>query len=112
MVQIIGTKTCKDTRKAVRFCKERKIEHQFVDLKERDLSVGEWDKVFSHLDPEDILDAGSSYYRKNGYSYREYNAVEELVKHPELLATPLIKSRRKVVCAHGLKDLSVILECL
>lgn len=112
MVQIIGTKTCKDTRKAIRFCKERRIEHQFVDLKERDLSAGEWEKVFRHLDPEELIDSESSYYRKNGYSYREYNPIEELVKHPELLATPLIKSRNKILCAHGSNDFSLILECL
>ncbi len=112
MVQIIGTKKCSDTRKALRYCKERNIEHQFVDLSQRDLSPGEWDKVFTHLEADDLIDEQSTYYRKNGYAYLEYHAVEELVKHPELLKTPLIKSKKKVLCAHGQKDFSLIEECL
>ncbi len=112
MVQIIGTKKCSDTRKAIRYCSERNIEHQFVDLSKRDLSPGEWDKVFAHLDGEELIDENSAFYKKNGYSYLEYNAIEELVKHPELLKTPLIKSKKKVLCAHGCSDFSVIEECL
>ncbi len=112
MVQIIGTKKCSDTRKAIRYCSERGIEYQFVDLNARELSPGEWDKVFAHLDAAELIDTDSSYYRKNGYSYLEYHPVEELVKHPELLATPLIKSKKKVLCAHGAKDFSLIGECV
>lgn len=44
-IQIFGTKKSADTRKAERFFKERKIKYQYVDLKEKGLSKGEFRKV-------------------------------------------------------------------
>ena len=39
-----------------------------------------------------------SNYRKNGYEWREYNPVEELIMHPELLKQPVLRNGGKVVC--------------
>ena len=36
-IQIFGTKKCNDTKKAERFFKERRIQYQFIDLKEKSL---------------------------------------------------------------------------
>ena len=44
-IQIFGTKKSADTRKAERYFKERRIKYQFVDLKEKSLSKGEFRKV-------------------------------------------------------------------
>ena len=44
-IQILGTKKSADTRKAERYFKERRIKFQFVDLKEKGLSKGEFRKV-------------------------------------------------------------------
>ena len=44
-IQIFGTKKSNDTKKAERFFKERRIKYQFVDLKEKGLSKGEFRKV-------------------------------------------------------------------
>ncbi|MBR7057650.1 MAG: arsenate reductase family protein [Stomatobaculum sp.] len=44
-IQIFGTKKSSDTRKAERFFKERGIKVQFVDLKEKGLSKGEFQSV-------------------------------------------------------------------
>lgn len=44
-IQIFGTKKSPDTRKAERYFKERGIKYQFVDLKEKGLSKGEFRKV-------------------------------------------------------------------
>ncbi len=40
-IQIFGTKKCFDTKKAIRYFKERGIKAQFIDLKEKGLSKGE-----------------------------------------------------------------------
>ena len=40
-IQIFGTKKCFDTKKAIRYFKERGIKTQFIDLKEKGLSKGE-----------------------------------------------------------------------
>ena len=44
-IQIFGTKKCSDTRKAERFFKERGIKFQFVDMKEKGMSKGEFNSV-------------------------------------------------------------------
>ena len=44
-IQIFGTKKNADTRKAERFFKERGIKSQFIDLKEKGLSKGEFRQV-------------------------------------------------------------------
>ena len=44
-IQIFGTKKSSDTRKAERFFKERGIKVQYVDLKEKGLSKGEFQSV-------------------------------------------------------------------
>ena len=44
-VQIFGTKKCNDTKKAERFFKERGIKYQFIDMKEKGMSTGEFNSV-------------------------------------------------------------------
>ena len=44
-IQIFGTKKSPDTRKAERFFKERGIKYQYIDLKQKGLSKGEFQKV-------------------------------------------------------------------
>ena len=44
-IQIFGTKKSQDTRKVERFFKERGIRFQFVDMKEKGLSRGEFESV-------------------------------------------------------------------
>ena len=44
-VQILGTKKCNDTKKAERFFKERWIKFQFIDMKEKGMSKGEFNSV-------------------------------------------------------------------
>jgi len=97
VLQIIGTKSCIGTKKALRFCKERSIPHQFVDLHRRALSEGEWEKVFRSLEASTLIDEASQWYRKEGYAWRTFDAREELQAHPELLRTPLLKYAHMVV---------------
>ena len=44
-IQIFGTKKSQDTRKAERYFKERRIKFQFIDLKEKEMSKGEFASV-------------------------------------------------------------------
>ena len=46
-IQIFGTKKCNDTKKAERFFKERGIKYQFIDMKEKGMSKGEFQAVAS-----------------------------------------------------------------
>lgn len=92
MLQVIGTKSDKETRKAERYLKERRIQYQFVDLKERDLSEKEWKSIFdSTKEKEELLDKSSQFWKKNGYEWREYNVEDELKEHKELLKLPVLR---------------------
>jgi arsenate reductase-like glutaredoxin family protein len=44
-IQIFGTKKCNDTKKAERYFKERGIKYQFIDMKEKGMSKGEFNSV-------------------------------------------------------------------
>ena len=44
-IQIFGTKKCNDTKKAQRYFKERGIKYQFIDMKEKGMSKGEFTSV-------------------------------------------------------------------
>lgn len=44
-IQIFGTKKCADTRKAERYFKERNVKYQFIDMKEKGMSKGEFSSV-------------------------------------------------------------------
>lgn len=97
MLQIYGTAKCKETQKAIRYCKERRIEHQFIDLNKYELKAKEWDSIFNNNNPEDCINKNSDYYKKNGYAWREYDPVEELKEHQELLVTPILRVKTKAI---------------
>ncbi len=107
MIQIIGTKKCKETAKAIRALKERGISYQFVDLNERTLSDGEWNNIFQHYEPSSLIDTNSKIYKKKGFSYMVFDAREELVENPLLLITPILREKGKV---HKGFDLNIVNE--
>ena len=53
-IQIYGTKKCNDTKKAERFFKERGIKYQFIDMKEKGMSKGEFKSVADRHSSKDI----------------------------------------------------------
>ena len=96
MLQIIGRNKDKNTRAAIRWVKERRVEYQFVDLDERKLSPKEWNSIFqSTEDADELIDKESQYYKKNGYSWRDYDPKEEVMEHPELLVLPILRNGMK-----------------
>ena len=96
MRQIIGRKKDKNTRAAIRWVKERRIEYQFIDLDERKLAMKEWNSIFqSTEDDEELIDKDSQYYKKNGYAWRDYDAKEEVMEHTELLVVPILRNGMK-----------------
>ena len=54
-IQIFVTKKSADTRKAERFFKEWGIKYQFIDLKEKGLSKGEFQSVLKSVGSLDAL---------------------------------------------------------
>ncbi len=92
-IQIFGTKKCQDTRKAERYFKERKIPFQFVDLTVRGLSKGELDKVRAAAGGlENLLDKTGKEYAKRNLKFLVHNVEAELLEHPLLFKTPIVRN--------------------
>lgn len=98
--------------KALRFLKERRIEHQFVDLKQRALSRGELEHIGGHLGADNLLDRGSKEFKKRGLEYMVYDPLEELEEDPGLLKTPVIRTRKKVLQGFDQNALQALVDDL
>ena len=65
-VQIFGTRKCQETRKAERWFKERGVQIQSIDLKEKGMSPGELRAVAAKLGVEALIDREGARYRDRG----------------------------------------------
>jgi Spx/MgsR family transcriptional regulator len=95
-IQIIGTKKCRDTQKAERFFKERRIPFHFRDLKEKGLSKGELDNISQKVKLDELLNTESKVYKEKGMMYMKFNIEEELLNEPMLIKTPIIRFNKNV----------------
>jgi len=91
-IQIFGTKKCQDTRKAERYFKERGIKFQFIDLTVRGLSKGELAKVKAAVGGDNLMDTAGKEYAKRNLKYMVHDVEEELLAHPLLLKTPIVRN--------------------
>ena len=90
-VQIFGTRKSNETKKALRFFSERRIEHHFRDLSEKGMSPGELDNVCRVVDVEDLIDRECSRYKKRGMEYMDFDVRAELLDDPLLIKMPVVR---------------------
>lgn len=96
MIEIIGSRKSRDTDKAIRYFKERRIPYQFVEIERAELGTKVWKSIFSSVDDyESLIDKNGKIYKNGGYEYMEYDARELLIEHPELLVLPIIRKKEK-----------------
>ncbi len=98
MIQIFGTKKCKDSSKAVRFFKERNIKIHFVDLADKGISKGELQNISRSIPLSELIDTESKEYEKLNFKYMKFVIEDELLAHPLLIKTPIIRSGKKASC--------------
>jgi arsenate reductase len=91
-IQIIGTKKCRETQKAERFFKERRINYHFKDLSEKGLSQGELRNITQKVPLEELIDRDGKRYKDRGLSYMVFNIEEELLNDPLLIKTPVVRN--------------------
>ncbi len=94
-IQIFGTKKCKETRKAIRFFKERGMSIQERDLQSKGISPGELRSIIQAVGAEELLDEGSSAYRKKGLAFMEFDPAQEILENPMILKTPIVRWKGK-----------------
>ena len=92
MLQLIGRLKCKNTKKAERFLKERKINFHFLDLNKKELSAEELRNICRFISADELIDKDSAEYKKKGYEYMEYDPAEELLENQKLIKTPVLRA--------------------
>ena len=102
-IQIFGTKKSADTRKAERFFKERGIKFQFVDLKEKGLSKGEFNSVKQAVGGIDkLIDENAK--DKDTLALLKYTADEDkeekLLENQPLLVQPIVRNGKKATVGY------------
>jgi len=99
-IQIIGTKKCKDTHKAERFFKERRIPFHFRDLNEKGLTKGELENILRFVSKDDLLDKESKRYKDRGMQFMVFDIEEELLNDSLLLKTPVLRIENRVTIGY------------
>ena len=99
-IQIIGTKKCKETQKAERYFKERRIPFHFRDLTEKGLAKGELENISQVIPLDDLIDRESKRFKDRGMQFMVFNVEEELLNDPLLLKTPVLRNERLVTIGY------------
>lgn len=97
-IQIFGTKKCNDTKKAERFFKERGIKYQFIDMKEKGMSKGEFRSVAGvNGGIENMVNWSGK--DKDTLALIKYIAdedkLEKILENPSVLRTPVVRNGRQ-----------------
>lgn len=102
-IQIFGNKKCFETKKAIRYFKERGIKYQFVDMKEKGMSKGELRVIKQALGGlEALLDPDCR--DQDALALITYIAEEEkeekLLLNPQVIKTPIVRNGKKAAAGY------------
>ena len=101
MIQIFGTTKNFDTKKAQMWFKERKIPFQFVDLKEKEMSRGEFESVVESVSrvAGSRAEAVELLADKNSKDYASFAYLDDSDKEEKLFENQLLL--KLPVCRNG-----------
>lgn len=102
-IQIFGTKKSQDTRKAERFFKERGIRYQFVDMKEKGLSKGEFESVKKALGGLDaMIDQGCKDRDLLALItwIAEEDRAQKVLENQSVLKIPIVRNGRQATAGY------------
>ncbi len=110
MIQIFGTKKCNDTKKAERFFKERRINYQFIDMKEKGMSKGEFNSAASAVGGiENMINPDCK--DKDTLALIKYIADEDkvgkILENQHVIRTPVVRNGKMATvgyCPDAWKD--------
>ena len=114
-IQIFGTKKCNDTKKAERYFKERGIKYQFIDMKEKGMSKGEFTSVAQanggmdamiNWDGKGTKRPGDACSARTGTECRqdtlallkyiaEEDKLEKILENPTVIKTPVVRNGKQ-----------------
>ncbi len=97
-IQIFGTKKCNDTKKAERYFKERRIKYQFIDMKEKGMSKGEFNSVAAaNGGLENMINWEGR--DKDTLALIKYitdeEKLEKVLDNPQVIKTPVVRNGKQ-----------------
>ncbi len=92
-IQIFGTKKCFDTKKAERYFKERGIKYQFIDMKEKGMSKGEFNSVKQSVGGLDNM-IDQNHKDKDLLALIKYivDKEEKVLENQQVIKTPIVRN--------------------
>ncbi len=102
-IQIFGTKKCNDTKKAERFFKERGVKCQFVDLREKGMSKGEFAAVAAaNGGVENMIDPDAK--DKDTLLLLKYlsdeDKAEKILENQQVIKTPVVRNGKQATLGY------------
>lgn len=101
-IQIFGVNNDFETKKAERYFKERGIKYQFINLKEKEMSYGEFSSVCNCVNVNDLINKKAK--DKTTLSLMEYlsdeDKKEKLFEQQNLLQTPIVRNGKKAIVGY------------
>ena len=93
-IQIFGTKKCNDTKKAERFFKERGIKYQFIDMKEKGMSKGEFNSVAQvNGGLENMINWDG---KDKDFKYiADEDKLEKVLENPQVIKIPVVRNGKQ-----------------
>jgi arsenate reductase-like glutaredoxin family protein len=98
-VQVFGRNDSQDTRRALRFFKERRVTVSFVDVTKRPPAPGELRRFSQRYGTRALLDEGSRAFRDAGLAYlrmTDDEVLERILADARLLRLPLVRFGQEV----------------
>jgi len=102
-IQIFGTSKCFDTKKAQRYFSERKIKAQYINIKEKPMSRGEFNSVKAAVGGLDAL-IDDKCRDKNLLALVRYLTEEakdeKVLENQILLKTPIVRNGKQAAIGY------------
>ena len=102
-IQIFGTTKCFDTKKAQRYFKERGIKFQMIDLKEKEMSRGEFENVSRALGGcQALVDPNAKDKQTLALldALVDWQKEDKLFVNQQLFRTPIVRNGRQATVGY------------
>ncbi len=102
-IQIFGTNKNFDTKKAMRFFKERGIKYQFIDMKEKGMSKGEFTSVCQSVGGvSNLIDENCS--DKDTLALIQYisdsQKTEKILENQHIIKMPVVRNGKQATTGY------------
>lgn len=100
-IQIFGTAKSADTRKAQRYFKERNIRFQFIDMRQKGMSRGEFDSVLRAVGGVDaMLDVDAKDTEAVSLIRYIYDKEDKLYENQQVIKLPVVRNGRQATVGY------------